>query len=270
MQLEIISKKPKSVLKTGKTKPKLVFVHGICVGAYIWEEYYLPYFAGHGYEVYAPSLRGHGKSGGKGGLYTWSLEDYARDLEQVIASLDGPVVVVGHSMGGAVVQEWLRSGESRNRAAGAALLASIPPWGLSYSALRMAMLYPQLYTEISRMLVMGSGNIDKDIMYEALFTEGTDKEIFHTFLKHMGDESLVASAQVQGLYQFAPMPWEKVPPVFVGGARDDRFIPDFEVRRTASYYGVQAVIAEDLAHSVMLDANWESLAGKLLSWVKAL
>lgn len=273
MHLEIISRKPKIQLsssKSGKTRPKIVFVHGICVGAWVWDEFFLPYFAEHGFEAHALSLRGHGKSGGAAGLMGWSLDDYANDLDEVVKSLEGPVVVVGHSLGGAVVQNWLRAGRARKKAVGSALLASVPPWGLMCSAVRMGLLYPQLSQEISRLLVMGTKSVNKDVMRKALFSKGTSADIFNKFLRHLGDESLVASIQVQGLYPFAPLPWDKRLPMFVGGAEDDCFIPSFEVERTALYYSVDAHVVKDLAHSVMLDSNWKELAKSLLSWVEGL
>ncbi len=273
MYLEIISRKSKtrsSASKADKTKPNIVFVHGICVGAWIWDEFYLPYFAKNGFDAHAVSLRGHGKSDGAEWLPAWGLADYVSDLDKTIESLEGPVVVVGHSMGGAVVQHWLSSGRTRDRAAGAALLASVPPWGLAYSALRMATLYPDLSQEMSRLLMMGTSSVDKKIMHEALFSKGTSDAVFNKFMKHMGDESIVASMQVQGLYPFAPMQWMKRPPIFVGGAADDKFIPRCEIERTATYYETEPVIARDLAHSVMVDANWENMAQPLLSWVEKL
>ncbi|MFP4097644.1 MAG: alpha/beta hydrolase [Alphaproteobacteria bacterium] len=271
MQLEIISRKPQefSLPSGGKkvTRPKLVFVHGICVGGWIWEKYFLPYFARHGYEAYALSLRGHAKSEGKARTFFWTLADFADDLEQVVSSFKEPVVVVGHSMGGAVVQEWLRTGNSVHKAKGAALLASVPPWGLGYSNMRMAMLHPRVYLEISRMLVTGTSHINEQIMRKALFSKTVSRIIHKEFWRRIENESLVASAEVQGLRPFAPLPWFVKTPMFVGGAADDRFIPASEVYRTASYYGVEAVVVDDLSHSVMFDTNWENMAEPLLSWI---
>jgi pimeloyl-ACP methyl ester carboxylesterase len=274
MHLEIISRKPQEVTlpegEKAKRRPKLLFVHGICVGAWIWEKYFLPYFARHGYEAYALSLRGHGESEGQERQFFWSLGDFADDVEQAVSSMSGPVVVVGHSMGGAVVQEWLRCGDSIKKASGVALLASVPPWGLSYSNMCMATFSPRAYAEISRMLVTGTSHINENVMRKALFSKTVTRIIHKEFWRRIGNESLVASAQVQGGYPFAPLPWFVHTPIFVGGASDDRFIPNSEVYRTASYYGVEAVVVKDLSHSVMFDTNWENMAEPLLSWIEGL
>lgn len=60
MQLEIISRKPAS---SARPTP-LLFVHGAWHAAWCWAEYFLDYFAAHGYESSALSLRGHGGSEG--------------------------------------------------------------------------------------------------------------------------------------------------------------------------------------------------------------
>jgi len=79
----------------------LVFLHGVGGGHHAWDAQ-LPFFAGHGYGAHAWDQPGYGESA--------SVEPY--DLEQVAAALlrlidrldDGPVVLVGHSMGGFVAQ----------------------------------------------------------------------------------------------------------------------------------------------------------------------
>lgn len=270
MQLEIISKKPKNWETRRKTskKPKLVFVHGICVGAWIWDEHFLPYFAKHGYEAHALSLRGHGKSEGVENLPSWRLSDYVEDLDNTIELLDGPVIVIGHSMGGAVVQDWLKHGRQRNRAVGGVLLASVPPWGLAYSNLRMLFSHPSLFIEMGKAMVMGAKAMNKDIVRRSLFSNNVPKAISNKFIDLICDESAVASSEVQGMRQFAPLPWEKRPPMFVGGTTNDHFIPVEEVRRTAVYYDTDAVIIPNLEHSIMVDTNWEKMAQPLLEWIE--
>lgn len=40
----------------------LLFVHGMCHGAWCWEENYLPFFANHSYDSYAIDLPAHGNN----------------------------------------------------------------------------------------------------------------------------------------------------------------------------------------------------------------
>ena len=43
-------------------RPPLLFVHGGYCDGWCWEPHFLPWFAAHGYESHALSLRGHGQS----------------------------------------------------------------------------------------------------------------------------------------------------------------------------------------------------------------
>lgn len=86
----------------GSGEPALVFVHAwSCDGGY-WEEQ-LEHFA-PGHRVIALDLGGHGQSGT--GRESWSMAAFASDVQTVVETLDlKDVVLIGHSMGGAVVVE---------------------------------------------------------------------------------------------------------------------------------------------------------------------
>src|ERR1700694_728034 len=105
------------------TRPALLFVHGGYCDAWCWEPYFLPWFAARGYPAYALSLRGHGASGGRGSLFVAGIDDYAVDVARVAGKLPSPPVLIGHSMGAAVVERLIAAGPVR----AAALLAPVPP-----------------------------------------------------------------------------------------------------------------------------------------------
>jgi pimeloyl-ACP methyl ester carboxylesterase len=122
----------------GARPTPLLFVHCGYHAAWCWDEHFLDHFAGLGYRVLAPDLRGHGGSPLSGRLNDCSIDDYVHDVVSVARELPTPPVVIGHSMGGFIVQKYL---ESHDAAAGV-LLASAPPGGMAATALRTAMAHP--------------------------------------------------------------------------------------------------------------------------------
>ena len=78
--------------------PPLVLLHGLGDGAADWDGV-APAFAGR-WRVYAPDLRGHGRSGWPG---DYSVELMEADVLGFLDALElGRVVLIGHSMGGLV------------------------------------------------------------------------------------------------------------------------------------------------------------------------
>lgn len=260
MKLELRFKKAAST----PNPTKLLFVHGICVGAWIWEKHFFPYFSDAGFDCYALSLRGHAGSDGHEGLHGWKLADYTDDLHTIAEQIEGPLIVIGHSLGGAVVQDWIRTG---GKARAAALLASVPPWGLAPSAMRMAFTAPDLYHELIKLNTIGPHAADPDIMRRSLFSDAVTADEFRQFMEKAQGESPVVGMELQGLRPFAPLPWS-APPMFVLGGQDDRLIPMDEVWRTAAYYGTRAEIIPHLSHSVMVDTHWHRGAVALHEWLR--
>jgi len=77
-----------------------VLVHGAYHGAWCWSRL-TPLLESQGHRVLAPDLPGHGED--QTPLSDVTLSNYTAAICQVVASADEPVILVGHSMAGAVV-----------------------------------------------------------------------------------------------------------------------------------------------------------------------
>lgn len=87
-------------IDTGRGEPTLLLVHGLASNAGFWR-YVIPDLAEAGYRVVAVDLPGFGKS--DKGAYPYTMRFQADVLARLVRVLDlGPVVVVGHSMGGQI------------------------------------------------------------------------------------------------------------------------------------------------------------------------
>jgi pimeloyl-ACP methyl ester carboxylesterase len=136
MKLEVLSTSP-----TSQPLGTIILVHGAWHSAVCWADTFLPYFAECGYNVLAPSLRNHGKSEAEGSLRWRRIREYVRDIQQVVNNTEGKVYLVGHSMGGQVVQKYLELCPN-SRVEKAVLLCSVPPHGVWRSTLKAIRTHP--------------------------------------------------------------------------------------------------------------------------------
>ena len=93
----------------GQGPRTLVLCDGVGCAGYIWQ-YLIPYFSDQ-YRIIHAQYRGHGFSSVPVDLSTMSIEQFAADLAGVLRQEvpDGPLVLLGHSMGVQVALEFLRS-----------------------------------------------------------------------------------------------------------------------------------------------------------------
>ncbi len=244
-------------------QPAVLFVHGSCVGAWIWAETFLPYFKAHGFPAYALSLTGHGGSPGRERLNYLRLSDYTEDTDAAIRRIGQPLVLVGHSMGGAVVQNVIRTG---GQALGIVLMASVPAHGLGLASTMMMLRDPELWQQLAIFNSLWAGSIDRDVLRRGLLSDRIDAAEFETRMAQTHFESPLVGMELATFPNFAAFPWQ-MPPTLILGGGDDRFLPVSEIQATASYYGTEAVILEEMSHTMMVDPDWQIAADTVIDWI---
>lgn len=257
MQLEVLSQAPAGVAH----KTPILFVHGAWHGAWCWQEHFLPYFADHGYHVFALSLRGHGASESPRHLRTARMRDYVADVAQVAAELDTAPILVGHSMGGLVVQKYLEA----HAAPAAILLASVPTSGALRTTLNVARKHPLRFGRAnltwSLYPIVGTPRLAR----EFLFARDLPPDRLDTYFSRLQDESYLAYLD---MVAFAlPRPRRVSTPLLVIGAGRDAIFTPREARRTARAYHADVKLFPDAPHDLMLDANWQPAADAMLAWL---
>jgi non-heme chloroperoxidase len=263
-ELEIRSRRP----ERSRGRPPLLFVHGGYCDGWCWEPHFLPWFAAHGYPAYALSLRGHGRSGGRETVFVAGLDDYAADVAQVARGLPEPPILIGHSMGAAVVEHLFAAapmgGATPMR--GAALLAPVPPAGLGPVAHRLAAQQPEYLVNLHR---LDAPHLSGDVLAALrpmYFSDDVEPSILVEAARHLTIESPRALLDLT-------LPWHKVRPQgslrpFVLGVAGDRVATPADVKATASFYDTTATIIPGLAHMLMLERGWEAAAQPLLVWLE--
>ncbi len=257
-QLEVVVQKPDS----RESKTPLLFVHGMWHAAWCWEENFLPYFAQNNHASYAVSLRGHGKSEGRNRLRWTSLTEYATDVAAVVEQIGRPPVLIGHSMGGMVVQKYLET----HQAPAAVLLASISPKGVLPATLRTARHRPIAFLRINLTMSLYPVIETPKHCKAFLFSDSIDREQLMEYYGRMQDESY--RAYIDMLFLNLSRPQRVKTPMLVLGAANDAAISVKENLATAQAYGVKAEIFPNIAHNMMLEAGWRTIADRILSWLE--
>ncbi|UXY14608.1 alpha/beta hydrolase [Chitiniphilus purpureus] len=247
-----------------RAAPPLLFVHGAYAGAWCWEETFLPYFARLGYDCHALSLAGHGGSEGRDRLDNFTLNDFLDNVASVAGALPAAPVLIGHSLGGYLVQRHAR----RSQVAGLALLASVPPYGLSGSLAYVGLTGPHLLAGLSRFQWHEAPDrIDLRVLRELLFSTTLPQARLDAFAARAQPESTLALAELM-----LPQPWQmfglpRPLPCLVVGAGQDRIISPADVVATARAWGVPAQFCPQIGHALTVDDGWEQVAGMVADWL---
>jgi pimeloyl-ACP methyl ester carboxylesterase len=256
-QLELLAQVP-----PGQTRSTpLLFVHGAFAGAWCWEETFLPFFAQAGYACYALSLSGHAGSVGREYLNVLSIRDYVDDVSAVVAQLPRPPVLIGHSMGGFIVQRYLET----QKMPGAALLCSAPPQGLFTAALGVVLHRPMLMRDLN--VLMAGGKAAPRTIQEALFARPVSQERMQRFARLSQPESLRAIWDMTLLNVPRTLRITQTP-LLILGAQEDRLIPPALVEATARTFQTSCEIFPEMGHGFMQEENWHKPAHRLLRWLE--
>lgn len=257
MKLEITSKIPGE----RRHETPLLFIHGMMHGAWCWDVHFLEYFARHGFAAHAVDLRGHGNSAGREELRWARIADFVDDVATAVRQLTAPPVLIGHSMGGFVVQKYLE----HNNAPGAVLLSSPPPAGLWRTTFRIARRHPFVFGRVNLTLSLQPVIATPELAREAFFSSDFPDEPLSRYWKLMQDESYMAFLDMVALDLPKPVN-VKTPLLILGAARDNMLAPS-EIEAAARAYHTQSHIIPDVAHNSMLEARWEAVAERMLIWL---
>jgi pimeloyl-ACP methyl ester carboxylesterase len=258
--LEVIERAPER--ESGK--PPVLFVHGAWHGAWCWGENFLDFFAGKGYRAVAVSLRGHGKSTAPKHPRLCSIADFVADVESVATSLPQRPVVVGHSMGGFVVQKYLESHD----APAAVLLTSVPPSGITGFLLRAFKRHPwQMAAALARMRTLRGVGGTPDLARETFLSASSSEADVARYAALLCEEYPVKIA-IDMLWLNLPRPQVITVPLLVLGAEDDVCFTQQEVHSTAAAYGTEAEVFPHMCHDVMLDPGWVAAAERIHAWLE--
>lgn len=236
--------------KSPRSAPPILFLHGIFVGAWCWQNF-LQDFAEHGYDAWAISFRGHGRSS-RGGAF--GLNDFVADAQAAVDEIQRVTgqapIVVGHSMGGLVLQRLMLT----RQLAGAVLMCTMPPQGLLPLAWSNWCLRPLEMLELGQ-LMLQQKHVKPEQLKFGLFAQPMDDGTLRRYaLQTVAEAPRLWSDLMQGSMC---TPWLKNCPMALLAASDDTLVPPAITQMTAVSYGIPIHWLEGFGHGVMLERDWQ-------------
>lgn len=234
----------------------ILLVHGAWHGNWCWRDF-ADRLGEAGHDVRAAELRGHDQPTGR----LWHrIRDYVADVHTDVGRFDTPPVLVGHSMGGLVVQKYLE----RHPAPAAVLMASVPTSGATGATLRFARRHPLVFARTNAAVRLGPIVGTPQLAREMLFTPDTPAEVVDACYPQLQDESYRAYL---GMMFALPRPARIRTPVLVLAGELDRVFSVAEARATARAYRTEAEIFPGMGHDLMLDQGWPAVADRVSGWI---
>jgi pimeloyl-ACP methyl ester carboxylesterase len=235
----------------------ILLVHGAWHGPWCWNDF-VNHLTESGHDVRAVQLRGHDQPRGR----IWHrVHHYVEDVQRMVAAFPAPPVLIGHSMGGLVVQKYLESDYSP----GAVLMASVPSRGTIAAVARLAVRHPIEFLKTNFLLRLRPFIVTSKLVRKLFFTPETSQEIVDHCFARLQDESYLAFIDT---IVVLPRPHRVQVPVLVLGAERDSFFTVAEVRSTARAYQTEAEIFPGMGHDMMLDTDWRKVADQIGAWVQ--
>lgn len=243
----------------------IVLIHGAWHGAWCWRNNFQKTFGAAGHPTHALDLRGHGQSPPRRAMRWNSMSDYADDVEAVVATLDQPPVLLGHSMGGQVAQHIAARGVPL---AGVVLLASAPAHGVLGSVLTALRMDPVKFAKVNLTLSLGAMVEDRARALRYFVEDDADATIRKNLIDNLGDESYRAFLDMLVL-NLPRRPPEGLPGLVVSGA-DDVLMSVAGQRRLARRWNAAHHILPDTPHNIMMSKKRDQAAAIILDWIKGL
>ncbi|NIN10326.1 MAG: alpha/beta fold hydrolase [Gemmatimonadales bacterium] len=244
-------------------------IHGMWGGAWYWGKY-KRFFESKGYRCHAPTLRFHDADPTDAPdprLGTTSLLDYAQDLEEEIRQLDGPPIIMGHSMGGLLAQIL----GSRGYGKALVLLTPAPPYGIV--ALRPSV----IRSSWSSLTTWGFWRKPARPTFDEavygmlhLLPVGERREVFDRFVYESGRAGSEIGFWLLDGRGAAKVDERKVTcPVLVVGGVEDRITPASVTRKVAEKYDRVSTYKEFAGHAhwVVGEPGWEQVAKYVSDWL---
>ncbi len=256
----------------------VVFVHGLWLHASSWQPW-IELFAEHGYDAQAPGWPGDADTvaatrAAPDAVADRGIQEVAEHYAKLVAGLDRPPVLIGHSFGGMIVEKLLGDGHG---AAGVAidaaqikgvlpvplssLRATLPVFRNPANKRRAVSLTADQFAYAFANAVDRS---ESDRLYEQWTIPAPGRPLFEAAVANFSPHS-PAAVRTDNT--------ERGPLLLVMGGRDNT-VPEAITKATLKQYRRSSAVTDliefpDRGHSLVIDSGWRAVAESCLSWLSA-
>ncbi len=251
-------------------KPKIIFIHGMFLTPKCWENW-RAYFSELGYDCVAPEWPLHHgppkelRNQIPAGLGKLSLNDLFQAISATLRSEREPPVVIGHSLGGLIVQKMVSLGLAR---AGIAICPVAPNRmiSLDWGFLKNTASITNPFAGDDPFLMTAEG-------FQQNFCNSMTKEqsnaAYEAYAVH---ESRQVLRDILGNEAEIDVTLPHVPLLFVGAEKDE-IIPSSLVKRNADAYQDARSHSEFIefssrCHFIIGQPGWEEVAEAVANWLR--
>jgi len=217
-----------------------VLVHGSWHGSWCWNRV-VPLLKARGHTVVAPDLPGHGED--RTPLERIDLDAYADRVTESVAEQDEPVVLVGHSMGGAVITHAAERSQE-NLGMLVYLAGYIPMDGGSVADQAIA----DAHSLMQRHLVVdpesGWADLEPVAYRECFYGDCSAEDLAFATERLRMDPLGPLMAPIRPTEER----WGRVPRVYIECLKDRTLTPDMQ-RKIQAQSGCKQVLSMDTSHS---------------------
>jgi pimeloyl-ACP methyl ester carboxylesterase len=262
---------------SASTPEPIVLIHGFWVTPRSWE-HWITYYESKGHRVLAPAYPGYeveveALNQDPSPIQKVTLSEIVAHFESVIAELDSPPILIGHSAGGAITQILLDRGHG---AAGVAI-HSAPTEGVPvvpFSQLKST--FPVLKNPANRHRAVGFTHEQWHYAFTNTFSEEESRALYERYHIPASGAILFGSvlANLQPGHQETWVDYkndERAPLLFISGS-EDHLMPPKVQRSNAKHYKSDTVTEvkefEGRAHLMPAQEGWEEVADYALEWAR--
>ncbi len=256
-------------------KKTIVFIHGLWIHASAWQPW-MDFFQAQGYKTLNPGWPGDGPTveasrANPASIANRGVVEVADSYGKVIASLDEPPILIGHSFGGLLAQVLL----GRGVAAAAVAIDPAPikgVWQLPFSALRASL--PVLGNPFNLKKAVSLSFAQFHYGFTNAIPEEEARKIYERWTIPAPARPLFQAATAT----FLPNAETKVNtknktrgPLLITGGSKDHIAPPVLGRASAGKYDRQVLtefkLFENRSHSLVIDSGWKDIAQYSLEWL---